>query len=64
MTRVFLLMAALQSANVAAAEMTVKGRPALVLEGAAARVVIDLLGGSITDIYLQGQEINPLEWGR
>ena len=64
MTRVFLLMAALQSANVAAAEMTVKGRPALVLEGAAARVVIDLLGGSITDFYLQGQEINPLEWGR
>jgi len=64
MTRVLLLMAALQSANVAAAEMTVKGRPALVLEGAAARVVVDLLGGSITDFHLQGQDTNPLDWGR
>ena len=64
MTRVFLLMAVLQGANVAAAEMTVKGRPALVLEGAAARVAVDLLGGSITDFHLQGQDTNPLDWGR
>ena len=64
MTRLLLLMMALQSANVAAAEMMVKGRPALVLEGVAARVVVDLLGGSITDFRLQSQEINPLDWGR
>ena len=35
-----------------------------VLQGAAALVVVDLLGGSITDFYLQGQDNNPLDWGR
>ena len=35
-----------------------------VLQGAAALVVVDLLGGSITDFYLQGQDTNPLDWGR
>ena len=39
MVRIFLLMAALHSANVALAETEVKGRPALVLDGEAARVV-------------------------
>ena len=54
MVRIFLLMAALHSANVALAETEVKGRPALVLDGEllgrrrqpAARVVVDLLGGT------------------
>ena len=38
MMRIFLLVAALSGANVALAETAVKGRPALVLDGAAARV--------------------------
>ena len=60
MIRIFLLMAALYSANVALAETEVKGRPALVLDGEAAQVVVDLLGGSIADFHLQGQGVNPL----
>lgn len=46
MIRIFLLMAALHSANVALAETEVKGRPVLVLDGEVARVVVDLLGGT------------------
>ena len=46
MMRIFLLMATLHSANVALAETEVKGRPVLVLDGEAARVVVDLLGGT------------------
>ncbi len=64
MIRLFLLMAALHGANVAPAETEVKGRPALVLNGEAAQVVVDLLGGSIADFHLQDQGINPLSWGR
>ena len=44
--RIFLLMAALHSANVALAETEVKGWPALVFDGGVARVVVDLLGGT------------------
>ena len=57
MVRIFLLMAALHSANVALAETEVKGRPALVLDDEAA----PSLGGSI-DFHLQGQGVNPLSW--
>ena len=64
MIRIFLLMAALHGANVALAEAEVKGRPALVLDGEAAQVVVDLLGGSIADFHLQGQGVNPLSWRR
>ena len=64
MIRIFLLMAALHGANVALAETEVKGRPALVLDGEVAQVVVDLLGGSIADFHLQGQGVNPLSWGR
>ena len=39
-------MTALHGANVALAETEVKGRPALVLDGEVARVVVDLLGGT------------------
>ena len=63
MVRIFLLMAALHSANVALAETGVKGRPALVLDGEAAQVVVDLLGGSIADFHLRDQGVNPLSWG-
>ena len=53
MVRIFLLMAALHSANVALAETEVKDRPALVLDGEVAQVVVDLLGGSIADIEME-----------
>ena len=46
MVRFFLFMAALYSANVALAETEVKGQPALVLDGEAARIVVDLLDGT------------------
>jgi hypothetical protein len=38
------------------------GRPSVVLEGEAARVVLDLRGGSIGDFRLKGAELNPLNW--
>ena len=46
----------------AGAETAVDGRPALVLEGKAARLVVDLGGGSIADFHLQGSDLNPLAW--
>ena len=47
MMRIFLLMAALYSANVALAETEVKGRPALVLDGdRRPESYVDLLGGT------------------
>ena len=46
MIRIFLFMTALHGANVALAETKVKGRPTLVLDGEAAQVVVDLLGGT------------------
>ena len=64
MMRIFLLMAALYSANVALAQIEVKGRPASVFNGEAAPVVVDLLGGSSADFHLRDQGINPLLWGR
>ena len=52
-------------ANPAPAEETlVNGRQAVVLDGVAARLVVDLAGGSIVDFHLQGQGLNPLEWNR
>ena len=62
--RILLLMAALLSANVGPAAAEANARPALVLDGEAARVVVDLLGGSIADFHLQGHGVNPLSWGR
>lgn len=38
------------------------GRPAAVLQGDAARVIIDLAGGSIVSFQRNDQELNPLVW--
>jgi hypothetical protein len=45
----------------AEAEVIVNGRPSVVLESAAAKLVIDLGGGSIVDFHLAGG-LNPLRW--
>ncbi len=44
------------------AEETVNGRPAVVLESPAAKMVIDLGGGSIVDFHLAAGGLNPLRW--
>lgn len=40
----------------------VNGRKSLVIENPAARVVVDLAGGSIGDFHLRGSNLNPLHW--
>jgi hypothetical protein len=40
----------------------VNGRQSLVMENSAARVVVDLSGGSIADFRFRGSELNPLQW--
>src|SRR3982074_1600221 len=46
----------------APAEVIVNGRPAVVLESPAAKLVIDLGGGSIVDLHLAAGGLNPLRW--
>ena len=63
MPRTGLLLAALLLVPaLVAAQTQVKGRPALVLEGEVAQVVIDLGGGSIADFHLLEHGLNPLQW--
>jgi len=45
-----------------AAQITVDSRPAVVLDGHAARVAVDLGGGSIVQFQITGQPLNPLTW--
>ncbi|MEE3259245.1 MAG: hypothetical protein VX293_08540 [Candidatus Latescibacterota bacterium] len=37
-------------------------RPLLVLDGQAAKLVVDLGGGSIADFHLKSNQLNPLQW--
>src|ERR1041384_7068430 len=46
----------------AQAEVIVNGRPAVVLESPAAKLVVDLGGGSIVDFHLAAGGLNPLRW--
>jgi hypothetical protein len=48
----------------ARAEETVRGRPSVVLENPAARLVFDVAGGALGEFQLQGSELNPLSWSR
>ncbi len=57
--RVFLMMLALSAAP---GEVIVNGRPSVVLESPAAKLVIDLGGGSIVDFHLAAGGLNPLRW--
>ncbi len=58
-----LVAAAILAAVPAATESLVDGRRSLVLEGEAARVVIDLLGGSIVRFEFKTSSLNPLVFG-
>jgi hypothetical protein len=40
----------------------INGRPSLVLENPAARLIVDLLGGSFVEFQFQDQKLNPLVW--
>src|SRR5258706_3515617 len=53
------MMIALVSAE---AEVIVNDRPSVVLESPAAKLVIDLGGGSIVDFHLAAGGLNPLRW--
>lgn len=44
------------------AEVLVNGRPSLVLENEASRLVVDLLGGSFVDFHFRDTQLNPLVW--
>jgi hypothetical protein len=43
-------------------EVTIGGRRAVVLENAAARLVVDVLGGAFVDFHFHDQQLNPLVW--
>jgi hypothetical protein len=45
-----------------AAQTVIEIRPSMALEGNAARVAVDLGGGSIAQFQFTGQELNPLTW--
>jgi len=46
----------------AAAETVVDGRPSVVLESPAAKLVMDLGGGSIVDFHMAAGGLDPLRW--
>ena len=56
---VSIMMLALVNAE---AEVMLNGRPSVVLESPAAKLVIDLGGGSIVDFHLAAGGLNPLRW--
>ena len=62
-TRIGLLAASLAGlAAAAGANDWMEGRPTLELDGNAAKVVIDLGGGSIADFHLKEHKLNPISW--
>lgn len=52
----------LSSGSIVGAEELVDGRRSVVLEGRKARIVVDILGGSIVEFRLRNNELNPLRW--
>jgi hypothetical protein len=60
--RTLTAIAAIFLSSTSSGETLYNGRPAAVLEGAAARLVIDLGGGSIVEFQLSEHGINPLRW--
>lgn len=52
------------AAGTAAQETQVNGRRAVVMDGEAAQLVVDMAGGSIADFQFQDQGLNPLDWNR
>lgn len=62
--RLFVIAVAVWMGSVGplSAETLVDGRRSIVLEGRQARIVVDILGGSIVDFRLEGHGLNPLRW--
>src|SRR3977135_3098526 len=56
------LLLVMTLAIAAPAEVIVNGRPAVILESPAAKLVVDLGGGSIVDFHLAAGGLNPLRW--
>jgi len=53
---------ALAAMSIVSAEEIFEGRRSVVLEGREARLVVDILGGSIVSFELNEQRLNPLRW--
>jgi hypothetical protein len=53
---------ALATVTVIGAEEIFEGRRSVVLQGGEARLVVDILGGSIVSFELKEQGLNPLRW--
>ena len=62
LTRHLSISLALATVVSPAAEELVDGRRSVVLEGRQARLVVDILGGSIVDSHLTSHGLNPLRW--
>ena len=59
----FVLAGALLAAmSLVSAEEVFEGRRSVVLQGTDARLVVDILGGSIVSFELNDQKLNPLRW--
>jgi hypothetical protein len=57
---VFVLLSSISGVVVGAPPAS---RPSLVMEGSAARLVLDLAGGSLGEFRLKDSSVNPLNWG-
>ncbi len=53
---------ALAAMSIVSAEEIFEGRRSVVLQGEEARLVVDILGGSIVSFELNDQGLNPLRW--
>ena len=62
MIRISIVITLLAIGSPMQAETLFNGRPSLILEGKAARLVVDLGGGSLVDFRLSGHRVNPLQW--
>ena len=62
MIRISIVITLLAISSQMQAETLFNGRPSLILEGKAARLVVDLGGGSLVDFRLSGHSINPLQF--
>ncbi|HUS08693.1 MAG TPA: hypothetical protein VMZ52_20480 [Bryobacteraceae bacterium] len=58
-----IVMAAVAGLALLHAETMVNGRRAIILEGKAAKLILDLGGGSLVDFHLLDHGLNPLVWG-
>ncbi|MEX2263672.1 MAG: hypothetical protein WD696_17080 [Bryobacteraceae bacterium] len=62
MNNMWSVVALTACAMTAGAQSVYEGRPATILETSAAKLVIDLGGGSIVDFHMSNDGLNPLRW--